>query len=132
MSALPSLPAGDLSAPIRITILQGEAKASTDPRVEMGTILGSCVATCLFDPVARVGGMNHFLLAEPPASQASLFKGIALQSYAEALERWQARPPDLASILNEAATRLKAALELLPNDPELAEMATVIEILSTD
>jgi chemotaxis protein CheD len=52
---------------VRITIVQGEAKASTDPRVEMSTILGSCVATCLFDPVARVGGMNHFLLAEPPA-----------------------------------------------------------------
>jgi len=53
--------------PLRVTILQGEAKASADPRVEMSTILGSCVATCLFDPVARVGGMNHFLLAEPPA-----------------------------------------------------------------
>ncbi len=26
------------------------------------TILGSCVAVCLFDPVAKVGGMNHFLL----------------------------------------------------------------------
>jgi chemotaxis protein CheD len=26
------------------------------------TILGSCVAVCLFDPAARVGGMNHFLL----------------------------------------------------------------------
>lgn len=52
---------------IRVTIIQGEAKASTDSRVEMSTILGSCVATCLFDPVARVGGMNHFLLAEPPA-----------------------------------------------------------------
>jgi chemotaxis protein CheD len=52
---------------IRMTIVQGEAKASTDPRVEMSTILGSCVATCLFDPIARVGGMNHFLLAEPPA-----------------------------------------------------------------
>jgi chemotaxis protein CheD len=26
------------------------------------TILGSCVAVCLWDPVARVGGMNHFLL----------------------------------------------------------------------
>jgi chemotaxis protein CheD len=51
---------------VRVTILQGEAKASADPRVEMSTILGSCVATCLFDPVARVGGMNHFLLAEPP------------------------------------------------------------------
>ena len=52
---------------VRVTIVQGEAKASTDPRVEMSTILGSCVATCLFDPIARVGGMNHFLLAEPPA-----------------------------------------------------------------
>ena len=64
---MPSLPAGDLPAPIRLTIVQGEAKASADPRVEMSTILGSCVATCLFDPVARIGGMNHFLLAEPPA-----------------------------------------------------------------
>jgi chemotaxis protein CheD len=57
----------DAAGPIRLTILQGEAKASADPHVEMSTILGSCVATCLFDPVARVGGMNHFLLAEPPA-----------------------------------------------------------------
>jgi len=56
---------------IRMTIVQGEAKASADPRVEMSTILGSCVATCLFDPVARVGGMNHFLLAEPPAHARS-------------------------------------------------------------
>jgi chemotaxis protein CheD len=36
--------------------------------VEFSTVLGSCVATCLFDPVEQVGGMNHFLLAEPPAS----------------------------------------------------------------
>ena len=27
------------------------------------TLLGSCVATCLFDPVAKVIGMNHFLLS---------------------------------------------------------------------
>jgi chemotaxis protein CheD len=26
------------------------------------TILGSCVAVCLHDPVAGVGGLNHFLL----------------------------------------------------------------------
>jgi chemotaxis protein CheD len=57
------------AAPLRLTILQGEARASGDPAIEMSTILGSCVATCLYDPVARVGGMNHFLLAEPPAHQ---------------------------------------------------------------
>lgn len=50
----------------RVTIMQGHAVASEDPFVEFGTVLGSCVATCLFDPIARVGGMNHFLLAEPP------------------------------------------------------------------
>lgn len=26
------------------------------------TLLGSCVAVCLFDPAARIGGMNHILL----------------------------------------------------------------------
>jgi chemotaxis protein CheD len=25
------------------------------------TILGSCVSVCLYDPVARLGGMNHFV-----------------------------------------------------------------------
>lgn len=28
------------------------------------TVLGSCVATCLFDPEAGIGGMNHFMLPD--------------------------------------------------------------------
>lgn len=35
----------------------------------MTTILGSCVAVCLWDPISRVGGMNHFLLAHHPAGE---------------------------------------------------------------
>lgn len=31
------------------------------------TILGSCVAVCLYDPARRIGGMNHFLLPHPVA-----------------------------------------------------------------
>jgi chemotaxis protein CheD len=31
---------------------------------QVTTILGSCVAVCLWDPEERVGGMNHFLLPE--------------------------------------------------------------------
>lgn len=54
----------------RITVLQGQVQVSADPGVEFSTVLGSCVATCLFDPDARMGGMNHFLLSEPPASHA--------------------------------------------------------------
>ena len=30
------------------------------------TVLGSCVATCLFDPASRIGGMNHIFLPEKP------------------------------------------------------------------
>lgn len=52
----------------RVQVLQGQALASVDPNTELSTVLGSCVATCLYDPFARVGGMNHFLLPEPPAS----------------------------------------------------------------
>lgn len=53
----------------RIAVIQGEVHTSADPQVELTTVLGSCVATCLYDPVMRVGGMNHFLLAEPPEYQ---------------------------------------------------------------
>lgn len=62
MAGVPLLPVQ------RITVLQGQALATRDPAIEYGTVLGSCVATCLFDPEAKVGGMNHFLLAEPPSS----------------------------------------------------------------
>lgn len=56
--------------PLRLTVLQGQFKVSAGPRVELSTVLGSCVASCLYDPVAELGGMNHFLLSEPPASHA--------------------------------------------------------------
>ncbi len=46
-----------------ITVVQGDYAVSDDPEAVMSTVLGSCVAVCLFDPFARVGGMNHFLLA---------------------------------------------------------------------
>jgi chemotaxis receptor (MCP) glutamine deamidase CheD len=39
----------------------GEVAASNRP-LRLETVLGSCVAVCLFDPVARVGGMNHILV----------------------------------------------------------------------
>jgi chemotaxis protein CheD len=53
----------------RLAIVQGEHAVVAEPGVVVSTLLGSCVAACLFDPVARVGGMNHFLLGEPSADQ---------------------------------------------------------------
>jgi len=33
-----------------------------EPDRPLSTLLGSCIAVCLFDPQARVGGLNHFML----------------------------------------------------------------------
>lgn len=45
----------------KVTIGIGEYYASKSP-VIVNTLLGSCVSACLFDPVNRIGGMNHILL----------------------------------------------------------------------
>jgi chemotaxis protein CheD len=29
---------------------------------QINTILGSCVSVCLFDPILKIGGMNHYML----------------------------------------------------------------------
>ena len=46
----------------KLHVIQGEFHVSGDAGLVMTTILGSCVACCLRDPEAGVGGMNHFLL----------------------------------------------------------------------
>ena len=44
-------------------VVQGTFYVSRHPDVILSTVLGSCISVCLHDPVARLGGMNHFLLA---------------------------------------------------------------------
>lgn len=45
-------------------IIQGEHAVSDDPNVVIATLLGSCVSACIFDPLRKIGGANHFLLPE--------------------------------------------------------------------
>lgn len=46
-----------------VKILPGEYYATNGGEVIV-TVLGSCVAACLEDPVTGIGGMNHFLLPQ--------------------------------------------------------------------
>jgi chemotaxis protein CheD len=45
-------------------VIQGEQAVSDRVDTTLQTVLGSCVAACLHDPVRRIGGMNHFLLPD--------------------------------------------------------------------
>ena len=43
------------------TLLPGKILVATKPTL-ISTLLGSCVAVCLWDKRLRIGGMNHYLL----------------------------------------------------------------------
>jgi chemotaxis protein CheD len=58
----------------RISIHIGGFHASREPTV-IDTVLGSCVAVCLYDHVAPVGGMNHILL--PGKADLKQFDNVA-------------------------------------------------------
>ncbi|MBU1377628.1 MAG: chemotaxis protein CheD [Alphaproteobacteria bacterium] len=48
--------------PRKIHVIQGEFHVARGDDVVLTTILGSCVAACIRDPITGYGGMNHFLL----------------------------------------------------------------------
>jgi len=52
---------GELAAPPAVQLHIGEYRVSRTPEV-LYTLLGSCVAVCLHDAAAGIGGMNHILL----------------------------------------------------------------------
>lgn len=51
------------------TILPGEFFVSRGPMV-VYTVLGSCISACIRDPLAGIGGMNHFMLPVPREHQS--------------------------------------------------------------
>ena len=53
-----------------VKVLPGEYYVSNEDLVIM-TVLGSCIAACIWDGKARTGGMNHFMLPDGDGSEGS-------------------------------------------------------------
>jgi chemotaxis protein CheD len=53
-----------------VKVLPGEYFVSNEDLVIM-TVLGSCIAACLWDGRARIGGMNHFMLPDGDTTDGS-------------------------------------------------------------
>jgi chemotaxis protein CheD len=84
------------------SILPGEFFVSREPMI-VYTVLGSCISACIRDPIAGVGGMNHFMLPEPKeAMHDSWGESTRYGSYA------------MESLINEILKRggLKSRLEI--------------------
>lgn len=80
-----ALPVGEVIA-ASVYLHPGQLFVSSEP-VVVTTILGSCVAVCLWDPQAGVAGINHFLLASTPVRGAAdaRYGNVAMAQLMEAM-----------------------------------------------
>ena len=60
-----------------VKLLPGEYYVHDDDDLLLTTVLGSCVAACLVDRTARLGGMNHFML--PDGGSAGRYGVFAME-----------------------------------------------------
>lgn len=68
-----------------VKVFAGEWVVSNKEDEMLATVLGSCISACIRDPVAKVGGMNHFLLpgdehSDAQASDAARYGVNAMES----------------------------------------------------
>ena len=52
---------------LHVQLTLGDTYVTSNPDEVLTTILGSCIAACIRDPVTGIGGMNHFLLPDGKA-----------------------------------------------------------------
>jgi len=104
-------------------IIQGEYAASAEPGWVITTMLGSCVAACLWDPTARIGGMNHILLADGTgsASRASSYGVNAMELLINAIIKHGGEKRRLEAKLFGGAQMLGGASDIGRSNAKFAE-----------
>ncbi|WP_407927781.1 chemoreceptor glutamine deamidase CheD [Hydrogenophaga crassostreae] len=61
-----------------VKVLPGEYYVTQDDMMVM-TVLGSCIAACIWDPKVRVGGMNHFMLPDGNGDTSGRYGSYAME-----------------------------------------------------
>jgi len=82
-----------------VKVLPGEHYVSTAGQEMIVTVLGSCVSACIWDPVLRIGGMNHFMLpdsgSDVPADKSMRYGSFAMEELVNDLMRRGAKRGNL-------------------------------------
>lgn len=103
-------------------IVQGEYYVADRVDTVISTILGSCVAACMRDPVAGVGGMNHFLLpGERPGQEGLKYGAYAMELLINGLLSRGARRDRLETKLFGGGRLLKGLTDIGRQNVEFAE-----------
>ena len=85
--AEPAPRAPDTGARRQVYLHAGQIAVASEPTAIV-TVLGSCVAVCLWDPGSRVGGVNHFLLPHHVQLERSpRFGNVAVPRLVDAVVR---------------------------------------------
>ena len=108
-------PAGPTSLKLATPALQsvylhpGQLFVTSEPAV-VTTILGSCVAVCLWEPALGVGGINHYLLPTGVRTAATglRYGNVAIEHLLERLQRAGARQECLQAKVFGGACVLEA------------------------
>lgn len=105
-----------------INVIQGQYLVSNRPDDVITTILGSCVAACIFDPLRGVGGMNHFLLpgTDPRDRQNIKYGAYAMEQLINALLRRGAQRDRLEAKLFGGASVVPALSDIGRNNADFA------------
>ena len=92
-----------------LRLLPGQVFCEREPHL-ISTILGSCVAVCLWDRRLRFGGMNHFLLPIRPNTEAPSvrFGDVAIPALVESMVNLGSQIEDLQAKVFGGASVLVA------------------------
>jgi len=95
----------------KVYLLPGRILASHEP-CAVTTILGSCVAVCLWDSALRVGGVNHYVLPHraAPYDSSGRFGNLAV-------ERLIAKTVALGSRVEDLQAKIFGGAQILSDAP---------------
>ncbi len=80
--------------PPTVSLGIGEIHVTTE-KIVLSTVLGSCVAVCLYDGARGVAGMNHYLLPKPDIENGNKSTRFGLYAIRDLIQQMREKGADL-------------------------------------
>lgn len=95
---------------------------ASNKHLNITTLLGSCVAACLYDPSAKIGGMNHILL---PGTMRAGDEGLATRYGVHAMELLINRIMKLGGSKQNLRAKVFGGAKMLVLSPRVIDIAAL-------